>query len=198
MKYIMPKESILNTMIIVYEKEKRRIIDSTDIEDYQDILREKIKEKNLDDRILSWRCDYLDDKRIFKTAYFNEREEKKQEILNHYLYGDIICNEEILGYLCPLKESSNLIQYYLMFPWIDVEDLYQFRRNFKLPEYGLWNDSFKKRTPDDLERLFEMERRVTSFFTDSLKEEVISLQERQKNAVKVLNKMKKVSNHSGK
>ena len=43
-----------------------------------------------------------------------------------------------------------------------------------------------------------MERRVTSFFTDSLKEEVISLQERQKNAVKVLNKMKKVSNHSGK
>ena len=85
-----------------------------------------------------------------------------------------------------------------MFPWIDVEDLYQFRRNFKLPEYGLWNDSFKKRTPDDLERLFEMERRVTSFFTDSLKEEVISLQERQKNAVKVLNKMKKVSNHSGK
>lgn len=198
MRYILPQESILNTMIIVCEQEKRRIIDFTDMENYQDVLREKIKEEKLDVGILNWECDYLDDKRVFKSSYFSEDGKKKQEILNHYLYGDIIYNEEILAYLCPLKEDSKIIQHYMMLPWIDLDDLYQFRRSFKLPEYGIFTNTLGERTPDDLEKLFEWERKVSCFFDDNLEEEIVFLEERQKNATKVLSKMKKVSNHSGK
>ncbi len=198
MKYIMPKEVILNTMITIYEQEGRRIINHTDIENYQEMLREKFREEGLDIVILGWGVDYIDDERIFKGTYFSASRDKKRKILEHYLNGDILYNEEILTCLCPFKGNSKVIQYYIMFPWIEMESLYELKENLEISEYGILESTLEEQTPTELEKLLECERKVSCFFTDSLNVEITCLQEKSEYATKVLNKIRKVSNHAGK
>lgn len=198
MKYINSVEIIVNTMIMIHEKEGRRIIDNTDMENYRILLVKKCEEEGLNVNVAYGYANYIDSKRVFKASYFHASDEEKKKIFEHYLNGDILYNEEILTCLCPFKGNSKIIQYYIMFPWIAIENLYELRENLEISEYGVSESALEGQTPSELEKLLQCERKVSCFFTDSLNEEITFLQEKSENATKVLNKIRKVSNHGGK
>lgn len=188
-KCISSIEIIVNTMIMIHEKEGRRIIDNTDMDNYRNLLLEKCEEEGLDVNVGYGFADYLDSRRVFKASYLYASDEEKKKIFEHYWNGDIICNEEILTCLCPYKGDSNRIGYYMMFPWVEIEDLYEFRRNSELPEYEVLANTLGMRTPKELEKLAKIENKISSFFDHMLDEEMITSQERSEIDRKRLRKM---------
>lgn len=189
MKYINSVEIIVNTMIMIHEKEGRRIIDNTDMENYRILLVKKCEEEGLNVNVAYGYADYIDSKRVFKASYFHASDGERQEIFEHYLNGSVIYNEEILTYLCPYKGDSNIIGYYMMFPWIEIEDLYEMRRNLELPGYVFFANTLGERSPRELEKLAKIENRISSFFDNMVSEERMTSQGKSERDRKRLRKM---------
>lgn len=77
---------IINTLIAINEKEKRRIIDSIDIRNYKDVLEKRARERGLE------------------IVY--EEDNNNEEVLDQYIYCDRYVNGEIFGIIPSYRTTS--------------------------------------------------------------------------------------------
>lgn len=187
MRYITAAEILVNTMIAVYQKERRRMIDETDIKCCQELLWKKGREEGERIRLLGGGV-FIDDGRVFKPSYFGVTPEEKKKIIDHYLTGDIIYHEEILSCLCPYQVNSLFPRYYMMYPWVEVDELYQLRKEQAWYSFDELANKLGERKTSDLETLKEYEKKISDFFMEELLEK-IDKDKKEENSEKKLCKM---------
>lgn len=197
MYYVTYDDIIMNTMLTIHKREERRIIDKVDVKNYEKLVWEKFKKRNLRVNYHEWDSDYEEMEELFQCTSHGNNQDMKKVFRSFFLDNKKEPTKEILKYLCPYRPFDNLEEsYYMMLPWLGIEDLHRLRGYVALPVCCVFSDinqqilsNIPNRTDADLEKLSKYEKRLCSFFQEMVEEEIDYYKKKVEESTKKLRKM---------